>query len=681
MKIGDSIEKIKGIGPKKYKEFCKLGIKAMEDFIYFYPRSYQDRTKIKHLFDCKDGEYTGLIVKIIGNGTDTRVHGRKLIITKVNIEDNGTFGEAIWYNKPFIKNALKSGKIYYLYGKINRKFYKIQVEAPDYQLVENQKFKGQGIIPIYPATSHLNQREIRKYIRFVLDNVKGGIQEYLPNNLRKKYQLCEINFALENIHFPKDWQHYKIARKRLAFDEFFSLQMALLLIKKGNKQQQKGIILKSTPVLKKFVQQLPFQLTNAQNRVIREVKTDLSSGKIMNRLVQGDVGSGKTMIAAISLFIAYLNGYQGAMMAPTEILANQHYSTLKNLYKNFGINIALLTGNMKPKEKRDIIREIHNGEIHIIIGTHALIQENVEFFKLGLVVTDEQHRFGVKQRAMLNKKGENPHIMVMTATPIPRTLSFILYGDLDISIIDELPPGRKKVKTYQISSKLEEKLYHFIKEQVQIGRQAYIVCPLVEESKNVEAHSVIKLAEKLKRKYFFEQNVGFIHGKMKTIEKQEIMQQFKKGNIDILISTTIIEVGMNVPNASIMVIQNAERFGLAQLHQLRGRVGRGNFQSYCFLITDKNNEIVKERMRTMTSTNDGFMIAERDLMIRGPGDFLGVRQHGLPELKIANLFQDMDILKAAQKACKEVYELEEFPIIEKYVLKKFKKKLDDIILN
>ncbi len=681
MKMDDSIKEIKGIGPKKYKEFCKLGIETIEDLIYFYPRSYQDRTRIRHLSDCKTGEYIGVIVKIIGNGTDIRVHGRKLTITKVNIEDKGTFGEAIWYNKPFVKNALKPGKIYYLYGKINRNFYKIQLEVRDYQLIEDQKFKGQGIVPIYPATSHLNQKEIRKYIRFVLDDVKGNIQEYLPNIFREKYKLCEINFALENIHFPKNQQHYKIAKKRLVFDEFFSLQMALFLIKKSNKQQEQGIILKSTPVIKKFIQQLPFQLTNAQNRVIREVKNDLSSGKIMNRLVQGDVGSGKTIIAAISLFIAYLNGYQGAMMAPTEILANQHYSTLKNLYKNFNTNIALLTGNLKPKEKKDIIRKIRNGEIHIIIGTHALIQENIEFFKLGLVVTDEQHRFGVKQRAMLSSKGENPHIMVMTATPIPRTLSFILYGDLDISIIDELPPGRKRVKTYQISSKLEEKLYRFIKEQVQIGRQTYIVCPLVEESKNIEARSVIKLAEKLKERYFFEENVRFIHGKMKNIEKEEIMQQFKEGNIDILISTTIIEVGMNVPNASIMVIQNAERFGLAQLHQLRGRVGRGNSQSYCFLVTDKNNEITKKRMRTMTSTDDGFIIAEKDLMIRGPGDFLGVRQHGLPELKIANLFQDMDILKMAQKVCKEVYEFEEFSIIEKRVLKKFKKKLDEVILN
>ncbi|SJZ35353.1 ATP-dependent DNA helicase RecG [Garciella nitratireducens] len=681
MKLIDSIEKIKGIGPKKKKEFKKMGIETIEDLICFYPRTYQDRTKIKKISDCRDGEYTGIIAKVIGNGMNIRVNNRNLIITKVSIENNGVIGEAIWYNKPFMKNILKIGKKYYLYGKINKRFYRIQIVSPDYKIIEDQKFIEPEILPIYSTTSYLNQKEIRRYVRFTLDEMKGNIQEYLPDIIRKKYRLCEINFALENIHFPKDKEHYKIAKKRLIFDEFFSIQMALFLIKEQNKQQEKGIILKSTLELEKFIQQLPFQLTNAQNRVVEEIKKDFISGKIMNRLVQGDVGSGKTIIAAISLFIAYLNGYQGAMMAPTEILAIQHYVTLEKLYKNFGIRMLLLTGNMKPSEKKESIKKIRKGEVDIVIGTHAIIQENIEFFKLGLVITDEQHRFGVKQRAQLSNKGKNPHIMIMTATPIPRTLSFILYGDLDISIIDELPPGRKKVKTYQISSNLEEKLYSFVKEQIQMGRQAYIVCPLIEESENMEAYSITTLAQKLKKKYFCTEKIELIHGKMKNTQKQEIMQQFKQGNIDILLSTTIIEVGVDVPNASIMVIQNAERFGLAQLHQLRGRIGRGNSQSYCFLVTNKNNEIVNKRMKTMTDTNDGFIIAEKDLMMRGPGDFLGVRQHGLPEFKIANIFRDMNILKMTQKACKEVYEMKEKSTLEEYILKKFEKKLDQVILN
>lgn len=679
--MNDSILKIKGIGQKKYQEFLKLGVKTLEDLMHFYPRSYQDRTKIKHLSNCIDQEYTGVIVKVIGEAKNTRIKGRRLVITKVPIEDNGTIGEAIWYNKPFIKNLLQVEKKYYLYGKLKRKFNRIQIETPDYKPVDQQSFEELGILPIYSGTSHLKQKEIRKYIRLILDEFNGEIEEYLSINFRKKYKLCEINFALENIHYPKTYEHYEIAKKRLIFDEFFFIQMALLLIKKQNKQQVDGIIFRSSSVLENFIGQLPFQLTDAQNRVIQEIREDLNSGKIMNRLIQGDVGSGKTIIATIALLMTYLNGYQGAMMAPTEILANQHYESLSNLYKSFDIKIALLTGNMKTEEKRNVLQQISEGQVNIVIGTHALIQENVNFHKLGLVVTDEQHRFGVRQRATLSNKGENPHVMVMTATPIPRTLSFILYGDLDISIIDQLPPGRKKIKTYQISSEMEDRLYQFIRQQVKSGRQAYIVCPLVEESENIQAQSVLNLAKNLKKQYFHKENVAFIHGKMKNIEKENIMRDFKDRNIDILISTTIIEVGMNVPNANIMVIQNAERFGLAQLHQLRGRVGRGSHQSYCFLITNNKSAITRERMQTMTRTNDGFTIAERDLLIRGPGDFFGVRQHGLPELKIANLFRDMEILKLAQKACKEVMELEEFHSIQEYISNKFDKKLDEVSFN
>lgn len=679
--MNDSIETIKGIGPKKSLEFLKLNIETIEDLIYFFPKSYQDRTKIKHLSMCNDQEYVGIIVKVIGFSKDLYMKEKGLTITKVIIEDKGTIGEAIWFNMPYIKNTFKIGKIYYLYGKIKKSFNHIQIETPDYKLLDDLHFSGEGIVPIYRLTAKLNQKEIRKFINLSLNDVKGQIEEYLPSMIRQKYNLCDINFAIENIHYPKDFYCYKIAKNRLIFDEFFLIQMALKLIKKNNTENAKAIILKPHPEINKLINQLPYKLTHAQKNVVNEVIKDFTSGKIMNRLIQGDVGSGKTIIAIIALFITSLNGYQGAMMVPTEILANQHYLTVNKLLKDFNIKICLLKGNLNNKEKNDIIKKISEGKIDIIIGTHAIIQEDISFYNLGLVITDEQHRFGVKQRDLLNKKGDHPHVMVMTATPIPRTLTHILYGDLNISTIDELPPGRKKVETHHISSNLEKRLYHFIQKQVKLGRQVYIVCPLVEESSNIEAQSVIELKDYLESNYFKNERLAIIHGKLKNNEKDFIMQQFSKGLIDILISTTIIEVGVNVPNASIMVIQNAERFGLAQLHQLRGRVGRGSYQSYCFLITDKNNDLIKERMRTITSTDNGFIIAEKDLLIRGPGEFLGVRQHGLPELKIANIINDIKILSKAQKACEETFKVEQYKQIEKYIEKKFEKKLNKIALN
>ncbi len=681
MKISDSIKVIKGIGPKKYLEFSKLNIKKIEDLIYFFPKSYQDRTKIKSLSMCNDQEKTGIIVRIKDFSKDVYIKGRKLTITKVIIEDKGTIGEAIWFNMPYIKNTLKLGKNYYLYGKIKKNYNHIQIETPDYKLLKDLSFTGQGIIPIYRSTSRLKQKEIRKLIDLVLSDVIGQVEEYLPSFLRQKYNLCDINFALKNIHFPKDFYYYKIAKNRLVFDEFFLIQMALKIIKKNNSEKAKGIIFKTHPKVEKFINKLPYQLTNAQRNVINEIMKDFTSGKIMNRLVQGDVGSGKTVIAAIALLIASLNGYQGAMMAPTEILANQHYLTFNQFFEKFNLNICLLTGNINNKKKSNIIKKISEGRIDIIIGTHAIIQEDVSFYKLGLVITDEQHRFGVKQRALLNKKGDNPHVMVMTATPIPRTLSYMLYGDLDISIINELPPGRKKIETHHINSNLEKRLYEFIKKQVNQGRQIYIVCPLVEETSNIEARSVLELKEYLEKNYFNKENIAIIHGKLKKSDKDAIMRQFKEGLIDILISTTIIEVGVNVPNASIMVIQNAERFGLSQLHQLRGRVGRGPYQSYCFLISDNYNDVTKKRMKTMTSTDNGFIIAEKDLIIRGPGEFLGVRQHGLPELKIGNIINDIEIISKAKKACEEVIELKEYELIEEYIKKKFEKKLNEVSLN
>lgn len=681
MNISDSINSIKGIGPKKIEEFKKLEIERIEDLIYHFPRGYEDRTKIKLLSQCNDKEQVGIIARVIGKAKEQRIYGRKLLITKFEIKNEDTVGEVIWYNMPFIKRVLNSGELYYFFGGIKKQKGKIQIQSPDFKPMNQFTLKEQSILPIYPLTSKLKQKEMRKYIRDSLRIINGELEEYLPNSIREKYKLCEINFAIENIHFPKNYKSYQIAKERLVFNELFLMQIGLHLLKKQYHNNHNGILLHPTPLINNFMTKLPFSLTKAQERVVKEIIEDVSSGKNMNRLLQGDVGSGKTIIAAISLLLTYVNGYQGIMMAPTEILANQHFETIKKLFKNSNIKVALLTGSLRGKEKKQIYEQIHKGEIHILIGTHAILEEKVKFHNVGLVITDEQHRFGVKQRTILSKKGNNPHVLVMTATPIPRTLAIVLYGDLDISIIDEKPPGRKDVATYHVNQNLEERVYNFIKKQIKNGRQAYIVCPLVEESESIEANSVLKLTEYLKKNFFKNEKVELLHGKIKNDEKDIIMNKFKRNEIDILISTTVIEVGINVPNATVMVIQNAERFGLAQLHQLRGRVGRGTEDSFCILITHKENGITKKRMETLTHSNDGFYIAEKDLSLRGPGEFLGIRQHGVPELKLANLLEDIQILKIAQNASKEIIENENYAPIEKKILKIFQNKINKISLN
>ncbi|MCR1898159.1 ATP-dependent DNA helicase RecG [Irregularibacter muris] len=681
MNVKDSIKNLKGIGPKKYEQFKKIGVETIEDLVYFFPRDYEDRRKITPLSQCKDQEYTGIVVKITGRGMEELLRGRKLRIIKIPIEDKGVVGEAIWYNTSFMKNTFKIGGLYYLYGKIKRGYGKIQIITPDYKIIDDLSYKGQGILPVYPLSTRLTQKDIRKFMIEAISAVKGQWEEYLPMDLRKKYKLCEINFALENIHFPTNLKNYEIGKKRLIFDEFFLLQMGLHLIKAQNTKNISGITFNIDSRVEKFIEELPFQLTNAQKKVIKELEEDLSTGKIINRLIQGDVGSGKTIIGAIALLMAYLNGYQGVMMVPTEILAKQHYETLNSLFKKFNIKIGLLIGSLKAKDKKNITEKIQSGEIDIVIGTHALIQDNVKFNKIGLVITDEQHRFGVKQRALLNNKGENPHVLVMTATPIPRTLAFILYGDLDISIIDELPPGRKKVETYHVNERYETRIYNFIKKQIKLGRQAYIVCPLVEDSESIDAQSVITLTEHLKNNIFRDEKISLLHGKMQNQEKDVVMQRFKDGEIDILISTTVIEVGVNVPNATIMLVHNAERFGLAQLHQLRGRIGRGEHQSYCILITNHEGKLIEERMKTLVGTDDGFIIAEKDLALRGPGEFLGLRQHGLPELKIANLIEDVGILKMSQDVLKEIFQEGEYSEMSKFVLENLQEKIHKIALN
>ena len=546
---------------------------------------------------------------------------------------------------------MKYGKKYRFFGKISNKYGKIDLTSPVFDEIEKKNNTGK-IIPLYPLTFSLSQNTIRKIIENGLKDVEedGGLKETLPQYILNEYKLEEINKAIETVHFPKEFADFEIARKRFVFEELLSTQLALLQLKNSNLKDHKGIRFSKDAHMSDVINSLPFNLTKAQLRVLEEIDKNMEQDKSMNRLLQGDVGSGKTVVAMISAYKAVKSGYQVAVLAPTAILATQHLENFQKILKKFDIRCELLISGITKKKKTEILEKLQNGEIDILIGTHAMLEENVTFKNLGLVVTDEQHRFGVKQRTTMAQKGENPDVLVMSATPIPRTLALILYGDLDISVIDELPPNRKKIETFAVTKALEDRVNNFVKKQVDEGRQAYIVCPLVEESEENDLQSVISLYEKCKTEVFPNYRIEYIHGKMKQKEKDDIMERFKNGEIDILISTTVIEVGVDVPNSSIMVIEDAQRFGLAQLHQLRGRVGRGEYQSYCILKYEGKGKNTRERMKIMTQTNDGFVISQKDLELRGSGDFFGTNQHGIPDFKIANLFTDIDILKLAQEA-------------------------------
>lgn len=546
---------------------------------------------------------------------------------------------------------MKYGKKYRFFGKISNKYGKIDLTSPVFDEIEKKNNTGK-IIPLYPLTFSLSQNTIRKIIENGLKDVEedGGLKETLPQYILNEYKLEEINKAIETVHFPREFADFEIARKRFVFEELLSTQLALLQLKNSNLKDHKGISFSKDAHMSDVINSLPFNLTKAQLRVLEEIDKNMEQDKSMNRLLQGDVGSGKTVVAMISAYKAVKSGYQVAVLAPTAILATQHLENFQKILKKFDIRCELLISGITKKKKTEILEKLQNGEIDILIGTHAMLEENVTFKNLGLVVTDEQHRFGVKQRTTMAQKGENPDVLVMSATPIPRTLALILYGDLDISVIDELPPNRKKIETFAVTKALEDRVNNFVRKQVDEGRQAYIVCPLVEESEENDLQSVISLYEKCKTEVFPNYRIEYIHGKMKQKEKDDIMERFKNGEIDILISTTVIEVGVDVPNSSIMVIEDAQRFGLAQLHQLRGRVGRGEYQSYCILKYEGKGKNTRERMKIMTQTNDGFVISQKDLELRGSGDFFGTNQHGIPDFKIANLFTDIDILKLAQEA-------------------------------
>ena len=571
---------IKGVGPNRIKQLNSLGIYTLEDVISYYPRGYENRGIKKDIAELVDGEDALIEAKCVSKMTEIRIR-KNMTIYKLVVRDETATCTLTWFNVPFLKKRFIVGDTYKFFGKVKRKLNQIEMMTPIIDEQDSNKNTGR-IIPIYPSTYNLSQNILRKIIENALEEA-NVLPETIPEYLIKEYKLMDINEATKQIHFPNSFEDYNKARTRLVFEELLIMQLALLTFKTNYDKDKKGISFSTDAKMSEIIDSLPFKLTNAQSRVLEEIDKDMESKKMMNRLLQGDVGSGKTAVAMCAAFKAVRSNYQAAVMVPTAILATQHYQNFKKTMDKFDIRCELLISGMAKKQKEKILEELKQGKIDIIIGTHALLQENVEFNKLGLVITDEQHRFGVRQRSIINLKGENPDVLVMSATPIPRTLALILYGDLDISIIDELPPNRQKIDTFAVTASKEERVNNFIKGQIDEGRQAYVVCPLVEESDEINAKSVLEIAEKYKNEIFKDYRVEYIHGKLNKKDKEAIMEEFKNGKIDILISTTVIEVGVDVPNASIMVIENAERFGLATLHQLRGRVGRGKYKSYCIL--------------------------------------------------------------------------------------------------
>lgn len=682
MDLSKPIQYVKGVGPKRALLLKKIGIETVKDALEYYPREYEDREKIIPIDMLKIGEKQTFKAYIAGKAREYRIKG--LIITKVPVKDGSGALELVWYNQPYVKNNFKLGEEYIVNGKVSYKYGQVYVENPTMDKSDVLNLNAGRIVPIYKLTDGLSQKILRNIIYSLLKEYINEIEEIFDEDFLTEYDLLGISEAIKNIHFPESSEMLERAKYRLIFQEFFILQLGLNLIKNRYDIDKSGIKFKRVD-LREFLDNLKFKLTKAQDKALNEILNDMYSGKVMNRLLQGDVGSGKTVIAAAAMYVAVKNGYQASILAPTEILAKQHYLSLKELYDKLGIKTELLTGSISNKRKNLIIEKVKNGEIDVLVGTHSLIEDNVQFKNLGLAITDEQHRFGVRQRAVFKDKGNQTNVLVMTATPIPRTLALMLYGDLDMSIIDELPPGRKKVETYAVSGALRERAYKFVVNEIKKGHQAYIVCPLIEDSQTIYAKSAEVVYEEIYKGVFKDFRVGLVHGGMNSSDKDKVMSEFVDGEIDILVSTTVIEVGVNVPNATVIVIENAERFGLAQLHQLRGRVGRSSYQSYCILIAYSYSDVVKKRLKVMTETNDGFKIAEKDLEIRGPGEFFGVKQHGLPELKLANLFDDIETLKLAQNAVERFISddgnFEKHSKMKAELIERFKDKLEGIILN
>lgn len=649
--LNTPVQYMKGVGPKRAALFQKMGIYTAGDMMFFYPRDYEDRRKVTAINDLAINDVATVKGKIIE--IEEYQPNHRMYILKVWLQDETGMLPVIWFNQKYLKKNFSRGMELLVRGKLEKKYYKTEMTVQDFEIIGKEENLGSVIVPIYPATEKLSQKVIRKTVLDTVEKYEKYIGEVLPQSVVAKRNLPSRRAAVRQMHLPEDFAVLNQCRERLAYEELFLLQMALLQQK--TEKEQPGIAHSSDKViLEELKSVLPFAFTEAQARVIDEIYADMESARPMARLVQGDVGCGKTAVAMAALLKAVRSGHQCAMMAPTEILAQQHFRDLEEVFSQLGITVGCLTGRVTGKARKTLLEAVASGEIQILVGTHAIIQDQVQFADLSLAVTDEQHRFGVMQRSGLQQKGSQPDVLIMTATPIPRTLSMSLYGDLNLSVIDQLPPGRQKINTYAVDYTYEERIWRFVKKEVDKGGQVYVVCPLVEESEKMDMQSAVDLVEKISREELKGYRVGLLHGKMKGKEKEEITDAFVRGEIQVLVSTTVIEVGVNVPNATVMVVRDAQRFGLAQLHQLRGRVGRGSEKSYCVLMHNAKSEVARKRMETMVSTQDGFQIAEADLSLRGPGEFFGVRQHGLPQLKVANLFSDGKLMEEARRDAKAV---------------------------
>lgn len=649
------IQFVRGVGERRAALFNKLGVHTVSELVRFYPRNYRDLTNLKKIRECVPDEVCSIDAVIDYTPVGVRVKNGKTLF-RTEATDGESVLHLIFFNNRYIPTLLQGGGEYILTGKLILNNGRYEMHSP---LIDPILNAGR-MMPIYPLTAGLTSRTVETVVANALASYSPEY-DVIPGNIRERYKLCSLSYALHNIHFPQSKTDLFIAKRRLIFEELFVLQLGMARLKKRDRGYTDAVIKKD--YTEEFLTKLPFTPTTAQSNAISDGIRDMGLHEPMNRLLQGDVGSGKTCVAAALVYTAAKNGIQSALMAPTSILATQHYNSFRSLFEGSGISVALLLGSTKPKEKREIKKKIANGEIDLVIGTHAIIQKDVSFKKLGLIITDEQHRFGVSQRMRLAAKGKNPHTLVMSATPIPRTLALIIYGDLDLSILNELPPGRQKIATYVVDSSYHERVYNFIKKHLDRGLQAYIVCPLVEDNDALDLTSASEYAEKLKATAFNGYTAELLHGKMKQKDKDAVMADFVSGKTQLLIATTVIEVGVDVPNAVVMVIEDAERFGLSQLHQLRGRVGRGKEKSTCVLISDAKGDAAKKRLDIMRKSNDGFLIAEEDLRLRGPGDFFGEKQHGLPMLHIADMLEDMVICNQARDAAREI--IADDPTLEK----------------
>ncbi len=677
MRETEQISILKGIGEKTEQLFLKAGVRTIGELLEYYPRTYDIYEEPVAIGEIEEGKTVTVTGAVFGRIQVSKI--KNFQITTLYLKDlTGTL-KVIWFRMPFLRNTLGKGGVITLRGRIIRKKDGLVMEHPEIFYPSTTYEEKRGTMqPVYPLTAGLTNNMVKKAVAQTLREVQM-LHEFLPENLLQRYQLEGRKTALQGIHFPKTKEEFYQARKRFVFEEFLIFILSLRKMKDREVRMENGFTFREQPQIKAFLEALPYELTSAQKKVWDEIRKDMCGASVMSRLVQGDVGSGKTIVALLGLMFAGLNGYQGALMAPTEVLARQHYENISKMLEQYGISLKpeLLTGSMTAKEKRETYARIESGEADLIIGTHALIQEKVQYKNLALVVTDEQHRFGVKQRETLAGKGDIPHILVMSATPIPRTLAIILYGDLDISVIDELPKNRIPIKNCVVDTGYRNTAYNFMKKQVAEGRQCYVICPMVEESEHLEAENVTDYAQMLQEIMGNSIRVGCLHGKMKQAEKDEIMETFGKNEIQILVSTTVIEVGIDVPNATVMLIENAERFGLAQLHQLRGRVGRGGYQSYCIFMSASKSKETKERLEILNKSNDGFFIAGEDLRLRGPGDLFGIRQSGLMDFKLGDVFQDSIILKQAAEAA--VTLLNEDPGLEKEEHRRLMTKLNSYL--